>query len=201
MSSKDSRIDTYIGKSADFAKPILQHLRELIHKACPQVEETMKWSFPHFVYKEEILCSMASFKQHCAFGFWKTTLMKDAKKLLDNRKEAMGSLGRISSLKDLPADKTIVSYIKEAMKLNDDGVKMQKAKPGVKKELKIPTWLTAALKKNKKAQTVFDGFSYSCRKEYVEWLTEAKTEDTRQKRLSQAIEWMAEGKTRHWKYK
>jgi uncharacterized protein YdeI (YjbR/CyaY-like superfamily) len=161
----------------------------------------MKWSFPHFDYKGEMMCSMAAFKQHCAFGFWKTALMKDAKKMLDNRKEAMGSLGRITSLKDLPDDKTIIAYIKEAMKLNDAGIKTKKAKPGIKTELKIPTYFTTALKKNKKVFTSFNNSSYSCKKEYVEWVTEAKTEDTRQKRLAKAIALIAEGKTRYRKYK
>lgn len=198
--STDPRIDAYIEKAAGFAQPILQHLRILVHKACPQAEETMKWSFPHFNYKGEILCSMASFKQHCAFGFWKTALMKDAKKLLHNRKEAMGSLGRITSLKDLPADKTIIAYVKEAMKLTDDGVKVKKPAAAVKKELKVPAYFMSALKKNKKALSTFEQFNYTNKKDYVEWVTEAKTEDTRQKRLSQAIEWMAEGKIRNWKY-
>lgn len=192
MPQTDPRVDAYIIKSADFAKPILTHLRKLVHKACPTATETIKWSFPHFDYKGEMLCSMASFKQHCAFGFWKTALMKDAGKLLDNRKEAMGSLGKITSLKDLPADKTIIAYIKEAMQLNDDDIKMVKPKAGIKKELKIPAYFTAALKKNKKATATFGGFNYTNKKEYVEWVTEAKTDDTRQKRLAQAIEWMAD---------
>ena len=200
MPQTDPRVDVYIAKSADFAKPILNHLRKLVHKACPTATETIKWSFPHFDYKDEMLCSMASFKQHCAFGFWKTALMKDAGKLLNNRKEAMGSLGKITSLKDLPADKTIIAYIKEAMQLNDDGIKMVRPTAGVKKELKIPAYFTAALKKNKKATVTFEGFNYTNKKEYVEWVTEARTSDTRQKRLAQAIERMAEGKNRHWKY-
>jgi uncharacterized protein YdeI (YjbR/CyaY-like superfamily) len=199
MSKKDARIDAYIAKSADFAKPVLNHLRELVHKACPGVEETMKWSFPHFDYKG-MMCSMAAFKQHCAFGFWKTALMKDAKKMLDNRSDAMGSLGKITSLKDLPADKVILGYIKEAMKLNNDEVKVIKAKPVEKKELIIPKYFTDAVKKNKKAFATFESFSYTNKKDYVDWITEAKTEETRNKRLAQAIEWMAEGKIRNWKY-
>lgn len=200
MAKKDARIDAYIAKSADFAKPILIHIRELVHKACPDVEETMKWSFPHFDYKGEMMCSVAAFKQHCAFGFWKTALMKDAATMLNNRKDAMGSMGRITSLKDLPSDKILTAYIKEAMKLNDEGVKIKKEKPAAKKELKIPDYFIAAVKKNKKAWTVFENFAYSHRKEYVQWVTEAKTEETRNKRLKQAIEWMAEGKGRNWKY-
>src|SRR5450755_547112 len=145
MGNKDKRVDAYILKSEEFAKPILIHLRDLVHEACPYIQETIKWSFPHFDYKG-MMCSMASFKQHCAFGFWKTALMKDAKKLLNNRTDAMGSFGRITSLKDLPSDKTIISYIKEAMKLNDDDVKLEKAKPAKKKELIIPKYVIEELK-------------------------------------------------------
>jgi uncharacterized protein YdeI (YjbR/CyaY-like superfamily) len=199
MPAQDPRIDAYIIKSADFALPILQYLRALVHAACPEVEETMKWSFPHFMYKNEILCSMASFKHHCAFGFWKAALMKDAKIFLANQKEAMGSMGKISSLKDLPADKKIMGWVKEAMKLTDTGAKVIKAKPVVSKELLMPSFFLSALAKNKKARTAFEKFSPSQKKEYTEWLTEAKTIPTREKRLRQAMESIAEGKIRHWK--
>jgi uncharacterized protein YdeI (YjbR/CyaY-like superfamily) len=180
--------------------PILQHLRVLVHVACPEAEETMKWSFPHFMYRGEMLCSMASFKQHCSFGFWKAALMKDAVLLLDNRKEAMGSTGRITSLKELPPDKKIIGWIKEAMKLNDAGIKVPKAKPVGPVKLVIPAFFSAALAKNKKALAAFEKFSPSQRKEYAEWLTEAKTVPTREKRMAQALEWIAEGKIRNWKY-
>src|SRR5205085_5821992 len=122
MGKKAKVIDAYIAKSADFAKPVLNHIRKLVHEACPDVEEKMKWSFPHFDYKGEMMCSMAAFKQHCAFGFWKAALMKDPK-LVENAKteEAMGHMGRITSLKDLPPDKKLTGYIKEAMKLNELG--------------------------------------------------------------------------------
>jgi len=201
MPKKDPRIDAYIDKAADFAKPILQHWRSLVHRACPDVEETMKWSFPHFDYKGEMMCSMAAFKQHCAFGFWKAALMKDAT-LVENAKsqEAMGHLGRITSLKDLPSDKIIAGYIKEAAKLNDEGKKVAKPKSKEKKDLKVPGYFMDMLKKNKKAFATFENFNYTNRKEYVEWITEAKTEETRNNRLTQAIKWMAEGKIRHWKY-
>lgn len=201
--AKDKRIDAYIAKSADFAKPILKHFRELVHKACPDVEETMKWSFPHFDYKGGVMCSMAAFKQHCAVSFWKASLLSDAKKLVEKARteEAMGHLGRITSLKDLPKDAVLLKYIKEAMKLNEQGIKLSpKTKPGVKKELVVPAYFTTALKKNKAALKTFEGFSNTNKKEYVEWVTDAKTEETRQSRLSTAVEWMSEGKIRHWKY-
>lgn len=206
MGKKDSRIDAYIDQSEAFAKPILNHLRELIHKVCPDVQEVVKWSFPHFDYKDGPMCHMASFKKHCAFGFWKAALMKDEKLMATAKsEEAMGHLGKITSLKDLPSDKVLTGYIKEAMKLNEAGIKLpSKSKPAgeAKKEaLKTPDYLVQSFKKHQEAKKVFEAFSYSNKKDYIEWLEEAKTEATRNKRLETALEWMAEGKTRHWKYK
>ncbi len=205
MVKKDERVDAYIAKAADFAKPILVHLRELMHATCPDVEETWKWSFPVFVYKGAILCNMAAFKEHCALGFWKASLMPDTDKLFDlGDKDGMGHLGKIYSLKDLPKDAVLKKYIKAAMKLNEDGVKLPpraKVTEEKKKELEIPAYFVAALKQNKPAQKAFEAFSYSCKKEYVQWFEEAKTEVTRNKRMAQALEWIAEGKDRNWKYK
>jgi len=157
----------------------------------------MKWSFPHFDYKG-MLCSMASFKQHCAFGFWKQSLLES--KAFPAEKTAMGSFGRLESKADLPADDVLISLIKQAVELNDQGLKATKTKPNGNKELVVPEYLTAALKKNKAARRTFDGFPYSGKKEYVEWLTEAKTDATREKRLAKTVEWLAEGKRRNWKY-
>lgn len=205
MNNTSPKIDAYIEKSADFAKPVLSHLREIIHETCPGVEETWKWSFPHFMYKGAILCSMAAFKNHASFGFWKASLMPDPDNLFPElEKDGMGHLGKIYSLKDLPKNSVLKKYIKAAMRLNEEGVKLpsrQKVTEKEKKELEIPGDLEKALKDNKPAKAVFEEFSYSNKKDYVEWITEAKTEATRNKRLEQAIEWMAEGKTRHWKYK
>lgn len=202
MGKKEKVIDEYINKSADFAKPILNHLRELVHKACPDVEEKIKWSFPHFDYKGEMMCSMAAFKEHCVFGFWKASLMKNPILVENARSEvAMGHLGRITTKKDLPPDKTISNWIKEAMQLNDLGIKMpSKAKTLEKKELIVPDYFIQALSKNKKALQTFEDYAYSHKKEYVEWITEAKTEQTRNKRMATAIEWIVEGKSRNWKY-
>jgi len=202
MTKKDARIDLYISKSADFAKPILIHIRELVHTACPDVEETMKWSFPHFDYKG-MICSMAAFKQHCAFGFWKAALMKDKSLVANAESEsAMGHFGKITSLKDIPSDKKMIAYITEAMMLNDNGVKLPAKKKEVadNKEIKAPDYFLKAIKKNKKAFTTFENFSPSHKREYIEWIAEAKTEETRNRRLETAIEWMAEGKSRNWKY-
>lgn len=201
MGKYDKRVDFYINKSSDFAKPILTHIRELIHKSSDKIEETIKWGFPHFDYKGTV-CSMASFNKHCAFGFWKAKLLKDKYQLLQIQdREAMGSLGRITKIKDLPEDKIFVEYIKEAIKLNDEGVKIPKVpKPAAKKELIIPDYFIEFIGKNKKALKTFKDFSYSHKKEYVKWVDEAKTEPTKLKRLETTLEWLKEGKTRNWKY-
>lgn len=201
MATKDPRIDSYIAKAAPFAQPILNHIRKLVHSTCPEVEETIKWGFPHFDYKGEMMCSMASFKAHAVFGFWKASLMNDPA-LMDNAKNesSMGHSGKLTSLKDLPTDKKMIGYIKEAMKLTDNGIKLPPKKKVVKKDLVIPDFFEIALKKNKKANAIFQDFAYSHKKEYLEWITEAKTEVTREKRIAQALEMMSEGKSRNWKY-
>lgn len=201
MAIKDKRIDLYIERSADFAKPILKHLRDIVHKTCPEAEEKMKWSFPHFDYKGEMMCSMASFRQHCAFGFWKASLMKDSREIfLKTGKTAMGQLGQIKSLKDLPTNKVLTASIKEAMKLNEDGVKVIKSRNVSKNEIEVPLYFKKALKSNQTASGTFENFSPSHKREYLEWIIEAKTEETRNRRMANALEMMSEGKTRNWKY-
>ncbi len=199
MPSKDKRIDAYIAKSAEFARPILTFLREVVHEGCPEVQETIKWGMPHFEHKG-IMCGMASFKEHCAFGFWKGSLVIDAKEM--KSVDAMGQFGRITSLKELPPKKILVGYVKKAAELNEAGIKnpARVKQRTEKKELVVPEYFTVAVKKNKKALATFDGFPYSKKKDYVEWVTEAKTDETRDRRLKTAIEWMAEGKARNWKY-
>ena len=197
---RDPRIDAYIAKSADFAKPILQYLRELVHEACPAIKENIKWGMPSFEYKG-LLCGMAAFKQHCSFGFWKHDLVvgTPVPKPQDERR-GMGEFGKVVRVEDLPSRSKLLAFIKKAAKLNDDGVKPTRAKPKPKLELIVPPDLAAALRKTKAAAGHFKEFSYSKRKEYIEWLTEAKTEATRERRLATAIEWIAEGKGRNWKY-
>lgn len=200
----DPRIDAYIAKSADFSKPIMEHLRQLIHEACPDVEETIKWGMPSFEYKG-ILCGFAAFKQHCTFGFWKHAILAEKHQMLkESEKTAMGSFGKMTSMKDLPSDKVLKMLIKDAMKLNEDGVSVPKQgrKTGepTKPAIPEPDYFTKTLSKNKKAKQTWEAFSPSCRREYLEWITEAKTELTRDKRLTQTMEWLAEGKKRNWKY-
>jgi len=203
MGKKDKRIDAYISKALPFAKPILTKLRELIHKGNPDVEETIKWGMPSFNYKGPF-CSFASFKEHAVFGFWKYQLIKDPKGYLQEISNkggnAMGNFGRIKNLKDLPSDKVLINFVKQAKRLNDDGVKIPAKLKKPKVDLVIPDYFTNALMKNKKVQEEFDNFSYSHKKEYVEWITEAKSEETRKKRIGTAIEWISERKSRNWKY-
>ena len=203
MNKKDKRIDAYIAKAQPFARPILTKLRTLIHKGNPHVQETIKWGMPSFDYKGPF-CSFASFKQHAVFGFWKYKLIKDPKNYLGLRSneggDAMGNMGRLISIKDLPPDKALIDFVKQAKKLNDEGVKMPPRVVKPKKDLAVPSYFTNELKKNKKALATFTGFSPSQKREYVEWVTQAKAEDTRNSRMKLSVEWMADGKRRNWKY-
>ncbi len=200
MGKRDDRIDAYIARSAEFARPILRHLREIVHEACPDVEETIKWGLPHFLHKG-ILCHMASFKEHCAFGIWKGSQIVEQGG--GEVEKAMGQFGRISKLADLPSKKVLSSYIKQAMKRNEAGIKSpsrMRLKEKAPRELVIPDDLASALRAHNTASATFEKFSPSHRREYVAWITEAKTQATRTRRLEQAVQWLAEGKPRHWKY-
>lgn len=199
MPKKNPAVDAYIAAAAPFARPILQHLRKVMHAGCPEVVETMKWSRPHFDYKGS-LAVISAFKAHCAFGFWKGSLIFD--KEMAERDDAMGHFGRITQVSDLPDDKTLIGYVRKAVELNEAGIKVPRpAKKGTKKlALEVPDDLTRALRKNAAAAKTFADFSPSHRREYIEWLTEAKREETRERRLETALEWLAEGKPRMWKY-
>jgi uncharacterized protein YdeI (YjbR/CyaY-like superfamily) len=199
MSSSDPRIDTYINKAAPFAQPILRHIRRLVHKACPEVEETLKWGFPNFDYKG-VMISTAAFKAHCTLNIWKAQLIPGIAQV-NEEDSAMGQFGRITSISDLPDDETLLGFFREAKRLNDENIKVpQKPKNQNSKELIVPECLIEALEENPLAAETWDKFSYSHRKEYVTWITEAKTEATKIKRLATTIEWLADGKTQMWKY-
>jgi uncharacterized protein YdeI (YjbR/CyaY-like superfamily) len=193
MGKKDPRVDAYIAKAQPFAQPILRHLRKLMHKADPDIEETMKWSMPSFSHAG-IVCNMAAFKQHCAFGFWKSKLILDAKD------EGMGSFGKVTSLKDLPSDAKMVAYMKKAVKLNLEGVKVPGRAKRKAAPLRVPADLGKALKAAPRAAATFKGLSTSHRNEYVEWLTGAKQPATRAKRLATTVAWLSAGKNFNWRY-
>jgi uncharacterized protein YdeI (YjbR/CyaY-like superfamily) len=195
MGTRDPRIDAYIEKSAPFAQPILEHLRAAVHEACPEVEETLKWRSPSFEH-HGILCGMAAFKEHCAFGFWKHALVAGE----ERSSEAMGSFGRLTSVRDLPKKAELKRLIKRAMQLNEQGIKVERRKTAPRKPLPVPPELKAALAKDKAARAAFEAFSPSHRREYAEWIGEAKGADTRARRLAQALVWIRAGKHRNWKY-
>ncbi len=190
---RDPRIDAYIAKSADFARPILEKLRAVVHRGCPDVVETIKWGSPHFEH-HGMLCGMAAFKAHCAFGFWNRALK------IPGKGGAMGQFGSIRSLADLPADRVLVGYVREAARLNETGQKLAPIRRP-KKPLPVPKALTAALAKKPKAQKHFAAFSPSQKREYSEWILEARTDATRENRLKTSVAWIGEGKTRMWKYR
>ncbi len=197
MATRDPRIDAYIAKSAEFAKPILEHLRAVVRVACPGVEETMKWSMPHFDYRGEMMCAMAAFKTHAVFGFWKGSLVLGASA---QRREAMGSFGHISTVKELPAKRVLVGYIRKAMALNDAGIKPARARKLPKAAPRTPAALTAALKTSKRAWPQWQAFTPGRRREYVAWILDAKQDATRARRIAVTVSQVAEGKSQNWKY-
>lgn len=192
--STDPRIDAYIAASPAFAQPILAYLRETIHAACPDVVETMKWSRPHFEHNG-LLCGMSAFKAHCGFGFWKGALLFPE----TTANDGMNHFGRIATLADLPPRATLIGYVKKAVQLNQEGAAPARAR-NAKPPLEVPDFFKAALAANAAGEKHFNAGSPSFKREYVDWITEAKTDATRDKRLAQAIEWLAEGKSRNWKY-
>jgi len=200
VGTKDPRIDTYIAKAAPFAQPILRHIRKLVHQSCPDVQETVKWGMPHFEH-QGVLCHMASFKAHCAFGFWRASEFDGVPRAA--RTSAMGQFGRITSKADLPSDKALAGLVKQAVALNAAG---KKKKAPTKKAAKtpravvVPAALLAALNKNKKARAGFDGMSPSHQREYCEWIAEAKRDETRARRVQTAVAQLCEGKSMNWKY-
>ena len=200
------KVDAYIAKAQPFAQPIIEHLRDLVHKACPEIEESIKWSRPFFEYKGAILCNMSAFKQHCSFGFWGEEMGAVLREAGILGQDGMGSLGRITCLADLPSDKRMLGWIRQAAGFVDSGeytspisARRRVVKPQ-KTALEPPAEFTAALKRNKKAAAAFAAFSPSCKREYVEWIADAKRAETRDKRITTALEWIAEGKQRNWKY-
>ena len=194
MARKDPRVDAYIKRAAPFARPILKHLRKIVHLGCRDVEETIKWRSPFFEHKGT-MCFMAAFKEHCAFGFWKGALIFGKE-----NKGAMGHFGRITSINDLPDRKTLIGFVRKAAELNKAGVKKSAPRTRAKQKINVPSDLKAALQKKAKARTTFEDFSYSHKKEYVDWITGAKRDETRKKRLTTAIQWLGQGKPQNWRY-
>lgn len=201
MAGYSREIDDYIAQAPDFAQPILTKIRKLYHVACPDIEESMKWSFPHFEYKG-IVGNMAAFKQHARFGFWKGKLLKDTYGLFNVMENAAMSGAKVTDISELPDDKILLEYIRQAVALNESGTKPPAKKKATRpKTVTVPEDFQKALKKNRKALATFEAFSPSHRREYVEWITQAKQQATRDRRMASAIEWLAEGKPYNWQYR
>jgi len=193
--SRDDRVDAYIGRQADFARPILEQLRERVHAACPDCEEAMKWSMPAFLYKGKQLAGMAAFKAHATFGFWRRGDGPGG----EAKPGAMGDFGRLTGLSDLPDEAAFAAMVHKAMALVDAGAKTVRTRTA-KPPIDMPQDLAAALRASPAAQASYDSFPPGCRREYLEWVTEAKRPETRARRIAQAVEMMAEGMRRNWKY-
>ena len=204
MNSYFPAVDAYIAKSAAFAQPILWHVRELVHKAVPGVEETIKWSRPFFMYRGIILGNMSAFKAHCSLGLWGQEIAAQVRADGAASSEAMGTFGRLETVKDLPGDAQLIAYLKKAAKAIDEGTRTKSierpAQRVAQAEVEVPVELAAALKKNKAARKAFDGFAPSHRREYIAWVASAKRDETRAKRVTQTVDWLVEGKRRNWQY-
>lgn len=198
MPTTDARVSAYIAKAQPFARPILRHVRAVVHAACPSVTETIKWGMPTFEY-HGILAGMAAFKAHATFGFWKGELVTGP---TDASKDAMWSFGRLTSIEDLPPRRTLTALVKKAMRLAEAGVKVSRPLKHAPKAatLRLPADLAAALRRVPKAKRHFDAFSPSARREYIEWVVGAKRAETRSKRIATTVEWAALGRRMNWKY-
>lgn len=194
--NRDPRIDAYIAKAAPFAQPILNYVRERVHAAAPEAEETLKWSMPSFTIGGKILIGMAAFKQHAALNFWRGQELKGA----EASRDAMGQFGRLTSIDDLPGDTELDALIRQAAELAKTAPAPRKVKHEPKPPAELHPQFAEALAANPKARTTLDSFPPSARREYLDWIAEAKQESTRAKRIADAVQWLSEGKRRHWKY-
>lgn len=194
--SRDPRIDAYIAKAQPFARPVLEKVRERVHAALPDVEEAIKWSMPAYTVGGKIVAITAAFKAHAALNFWRGQELRGT----DANADAMGQFGKLKSVEDLPSDGELDRLIREAAELANSAPAPRKIKHEPKPEPAMHPEFAAALERAPKAKTTLEAFPPSARRDYLEWIAEAKQDGTRQKRIATAIEWLSEGKRRHWKY-
>lgn len=196
MKNTALEVDAYIASAAEFAQPILKLIRTAFHQGCPALEERLKWGMPSFEYKG-LMGGMAAFKAHVSWGFWRQEELPDPRKILG--REGMMGGGKITRLSQLPPRKIIVEYVRTAARLNDAGParrKLKKSRPPVK----VPDYFLRVLRRNQQALASFEALPPSHKREYVEWITEAKQHATRERRINTAIEWLTQGKSRNWRY-
>ena len=196
---RSKQVDDYIAQAAPFARPILRHLRQLIHRGCPEAEESIRWNHASFSYRGKLFAGLGTFKAHATFGFWHRDMEKILAQAGLHTDDAAGLLGRLTSLNDLPNDRTMLRFIKAAVALQDSG-KPARAVRKSKPELPVPPLLADALRQNRRAAAAWEKFPPGAKRDYIEWITEAKRDETREQRLLTTIEWVGEGKRRNWKY-
>jgi uncharacterized protein YdeI (YjbR/CyaY-like superfamily) len=194
--SRDPRIDAYVAKAQPFARPILEKVRERVHAVVPRAEETIKWGMPAYTLDGKILLITAAFKAHAALNFWRGQELRGDKANAD----AMGQFGKLASVADLPSDSELDRLMKEAAEVAKNAPAPRKAKHGPKAAPEMHPDFSAALAKAPKAKAALDGLPPSAQRDYLEWISEAKQDSTRAKRIATAVEWLSEGKRRHWKY-
>lgn len=192
----DPRVDAYVDRAQPFARPILEHIRARVHAAVPEVEETLKWGAPAFTLKGKILLVMAAFKKHAALNFWRGQELRGD----DAQAEGMGQFGKLASVADLPPNEELEELIREAARLSEAAPAPRKMKHPPNEQGAIHPAFAAALAKAPKAKATLDGFTPGARREYLDWIAEAKRDETRDKRIATAVEWLTEGKKRNWKY-
>jgi uncharacterized protein YdeI (YjbR/CyaY-like superfamily) len=195
MATHDPRIDAYIDKVAPFAQPILREIRQRVHASCGEAEEAIKWGMPAFMYRGKILCVMAAFKAHATLAFWRRDAQASKPEKAD---DAMGEFGKLAQVKDLPDKRAFAAKVKSAMQRIEEGAPQRVVKP--RAPVAMPPAFAAALAQQPQAKAIFDGFSAGYQRDYLEWIGEAKTEATRDKRIAQSLQWLGEGKHRNWKY-
>ena len=198
MKRRSSEVDRYIRSSAVFARPVLRRLRTFFHRADPRISETIKWGVPHFEY-QGILGSMAAFRKHVSVGFWKGGMIGDEAGVFESAGNRKMTMLRMRDVADVPSADLMLVYIRRAVALNERGMRIP-ARKRTAVRVAIPSFFSNALRANRKASDVFSRLSRSHQREYVDWLTEAKREETRQRRMATAIKWLSEGKPRNWKY-
>jgi hypothetical protein len=203
LQAGSAKVDSYIAKAPAFAQPILSHIRALVHKAAPEIEETVKWNRPFFLHRGKLLCNMAAFTKHCGFGFWGPEMAVVVREDGFDPSESSGSFGRLASLKDLPPDKKLLGYLRQAVVFAESSAGRPKPAAKVrvpKPEVQPPEEFLAAIKKKKGAADAFAKLAPSCRREYLNWILEAKRPETRERRIETSVEWISEGKSLNWKY-
>jgi len=199
MATKDPRVDLYIAEAAEFARPILKHLRQAIHQGCPTAVETIKWGCPFFDY-HGLLCGFAAFQAHCSLFFWRDIDVDRWLKKNNTAGAGMGQFGKITSMADLPKDSVLLACVRTAVEQREAPASKAKRVRSPAKELPVPPDLKQALAANAKAAATFRNFAPSHRRAYLEWIADAKQPATRERRLQTTIEWLTEGKPQNWKY-